>query len=430
MLKNNLIFITSKIFAGVLLAAAAAFIIIFASDRNLPFLSEDEPDYSAYPTESESTSEAVSESSEEPSSVPPVTSEEPSQSTDDFEAALKAFEQTAPTLPSYDVFDSEKHIIKLVDTSSYKGISDGAVSLKMGYLIVEKDGETHIYTPSGSDIASITEGFSLTNLRDLDGHPLFISESGRYYVLSESGTLVMSNYNDKSDNRGFTCEYPRYLGVQNKDIYRFRGDNGLFGYRTSAFVVISPLFKEAFAFGDEGVACVLLKNYLGESLIFYNNKSVTVNMDYYPPTSRDENALGYFYFDDGLIRVRRINGDKTSDELLVDSSANPIALPSDYDIVAYSDSRILLKKNERYGYMTSRLEWITLPEFSHANPFYEGLAAVCDQNGRYGMIDRNGETVIPFVFDYVSNCSDGLVLAYKKDVGWKLFAKLHTDDKP
>ncbi len=424
MLKNNLIFIISKIFAGVLLAAAAAFVIIFASERNLPFLSKDEPEYSAYPAESEIPSEAASESSEEPSSVPPDASEEPGQSTDDFEAAMKTFEQTSPALPSYDVFDAEKHIIKLVDISSYKGISDGVVSLRMGYLITEKDDVTHIYTPSGNDIASMTEGFSLTNLRDRDGRPLFVSESGKYYILSESGTLVMSNYDDKNDNRGFTCEYPRYLGVQNKDIYRFRGDNGLFGYRTSAFVVISPLFKEAFAFGDEGVACVLLKNYLGESLIFYNNKAVTVNMDYYPPTSRGENALGYFYFDDGLIRVRRINSDQTSDELLVDSSANPIALPSDYDIVAYSDSRILLAKSGRYGYMTSRLEWITLPEFSYAKPFYEGLAAVCDQNGKYGMIDRNGETVIPFVFDYVSNCSDGLVLAYKKDVGWKLFAKV------
>lgn len=424
MLKNNLIFITSKIFAGVLLAAAAALIIFFASERSLPFLSEDEPDYSAYPDESESPSEAASESSEEPSSVTPDTSEVSGQSTESFESALKTFEQTAPVTPSYDVFDSEKHIIKLVDISSYEGVSDGDMSLKMGYIIAEKDDEKHIYTPSGNDIASITEGFSLTTLRDTAGNPLFISESGRYYVLNESGALTMSNYDDKRDNRGFTCEYPRYLGVQNKDVYRFRGDNGLFGYRTSSYVVISPMFKEAFAFGDEGVACVLLKNYLGESLIFYNNKSVTVNMDYYPPTSRDENALGYFYFDDGLIRVRRINGDKTSDELIIDSSASPIALPSDYDIVAYSDSRILLKKNERYGYMTSRLEWIALPEFSHANPFYEGLAAVCDQNGRYGMIDRNGETVIPFVFDYVSNCSDGLVLAYKKDVGWKLFAKL------
>ena len=147
-------------------------------------------------------------------------------------------------------------------------------------------------------------------------------------------------------------------------------------------------------------------------------------MDYCPPTSRGEGALGYFYFDDGLIRVRRLNDDKTSDELLIDSSAKPVAVPQDYTIVAYTDSRILLKKDNRYGYMTSRLEWITLPEFSYAKPFYEGLAAVCDRDGRYGMIDRNGDTVIPFVFDYISNCSDGLVLAFKKDVGWTLFAKL------
>ncbi len=423
MLKDNLIPIIGKVMAGVVLVGATSAVIVLASGRNLPFLSKEEQDYSSYYTESEHVSDEsfaeISEASENVSD----TSEVSEESGGNFYDELKGFGKTSPVVPDYTVYNPEVHELRIVDTSSYQEMTNAVVSLKMGYLIIEKDNVTHIYTPSGVDIASAASNFTVTSLRDRDGRPLFISGDGKYYTLSDNNTLIMSDYNDKEENRGFTCEYPRYLGLQNSEIYRFR-QNGLFGYRTSAFTVISPMFKEAFAFSDEGVACVLWKHAGGENLIFYNNKAVTISMDYCPPTSRGEGALGYFYFDDGLIRVRRLNDDKTSDELLIDSSAKPVAVPQDYTIVAYTDSRILLKKDNRYGYMTSRLEWITLPEFSYAKPFYEGLAAVCDRDGRYGMIDRNGDTVIPFVFDYISNCSDGLVLAFKKDVGWTLFAKL------
>ena len=197
----------------------------------------------------------------------------------------------------------------------------------------------------------------------------------------------------------------------------------MYGYKTKGYVVITAMFREVFAFSDEGVGCVLWKHAGGENLIFYNSKAVTINMEYLPSADRSANALGYYYFDDGLIRVRRQNADKTYSELLITSDAKPVSLPSDYSLVSYTDSRILLSKNGRYGFMSSRFEWVTLPEYISAKPFYEGLAVVSDSSGKYGVIDRSGDTVVPFVFDYISDCSDGVLLAYEKEHGWTVFEK-------
>ncbi len=421
MLKDRLFFISGKLIAAAILAGIALLVVILASGRDLPFISKEEQDYSSYRTDSEPDSdvsqpEAVSEE------VSQSSTSEPSAEPSSYDRAVSSFEKIHPQTPSYDIYDPALHSLKLVDTSSYQGMDGGSVTLTMGYIITEKNGETHIYSPDGRDITATVGDRTLTVLRDKEGRPLFISDSGVYYYLDDAGALVISDYDSKLDKRAFDCEYPRYLGVQNDTIFRYR-DGNMYGYKTKGYVVITAMFREVFAFSDEGVGCVLWKHAGGENLIFYNSKAVTINMEYLPSADRSANALGYYYFDDGLMRVRRQNADKTYSEILITSDAKPVSLPSDYSLVSYTDSRILLSKNGRYGFMSSRFEWVTLPEYTSAKPFYEGLAVVSDSSGKYGVIDRSGDTVVPFVFDYISDCSDGVLLAYEKEHGWTVFEK-------
>lgn len=115
-------------------------------------------------------------------------------------------------------------------------------------------------------------------------------------------------------------------------------------------------------------------------LYFYNRRSQEVSRKYYAPDTRGEESVGFFYFDDGLtrVRIRETDGDGAESFrealMLFDGSLFP--LPDDYTVRAYSDSVILLEKDGLFGYMNSRGVWLTAPEFTEASPFYEGLAVV------------------------------------------------------
>ena len=67
--------------------------------------------------------------------------------------------------------------------------------------------------------------------------------------------------------------------------------------------------------------------------------------------------------------------------------------------------------------------WIAQPEYDTAEPFVEGLA-VLGRNGNVGLIDTEGNIVIPLIFDNVQSCSGGIISAWDKDNGWAIFNKL------
>ena len=69
--------------------------------------------------------------------------------------------------------------------------------------------------------------------------------------------------------------------------------------------------------------------------------------------------------------------------------------------------------------------WISDERYTDAQAFYQGLA-VCQKDGYYGMIDRNGNTVVPFVYESLSQASSGLIAAYREADGWTLYAVVTT----
>lgn len=145
-------------------------------------------------------------------------------------------------------------------------------------------------------------------------------------------------------------------------------------------------------------------------------------------------SLGFYYFDHGLCRVRRQTYDyyqvwdynvkrtEFDDDELIYPNGEKFTVAEGYDIVSYSDGMILLEKGGKYGYMDYTGAWMTEPKLTGGKPFLEGLAA-CAKNGRWGVIDTAGRTVVPFDYDAIQTISSGVIVAHSGR-GWTVFAKM------
>jgi len=131
------------------------------------------------------------------------------------------------------------------------------------------------------------------------------------------------------------------------------------------------------------------------------------------------------------VRVRRhlidyYHRTKTADDmdLLLYENGEEFPLPGGYTLVGYADGAALLEKDGLYGFLDRTGYWIAQPIYTVASPFSEGLAVIGFEGGRQGMIDTEGNVILPFVYDYVSPCSSGVVVTVEKDHGWQIFQKL------
>ena len=60
------------------------------------------------------------------------------------------------------------------------------------------------------------------------------------------------------------------------------------------------------------------------------------------------------------------------------------------------------------GFVNKKLEEIAKPQFGSSYPFKNGITAVKQKSGgKWGMIDKKGKTVVPFVFDSIERLSSG-----------------------
>ena len=64
----------------------------------------------------------------------------------------------------------------------------------------------------------------------------------------------------------------------------------------------------------------------------------------------------------------------------------------------------------KYGFIDCKGELIIKPIFQWADRFYNGIAAICE-NEKYGCIDKNGNIIIPTMFEDVDIMSEGLIAA-------------------
>ena len=169
---------------------------------------------------------------------------------------------------------------------------------------------------------------------------------------------------------------------------------------------------------------------------YFSELNWTAHEVYSKPLLSGVDSLGSYYFDHGLMRMRIKSFDcyyfaefdtvkiVTDDDVLVKPNGEIFSIPTGYTLKAYSNGVLLLEKDGKYGYLNYLGNWIKNPNMSDAKPFFEGVAACTNDEGKYGVIDTNGKTVIPFEYEYISSISSGTLVAYSESTGWTIFQKL------
>lgn len=202
-----------------------------------------------------------------------------------------------------------------------------------------------------------------------------------------------------------------------------------YGFRSGLSAVTENTDRGALYFINENGNKVLgeVKSYYMES---YERYVITC---YRTPLTNGIESVGSYYMDHGLIRVRKQIIDYSGlvvynvirviidEDVLIDRYGNEFPLPSGFKLLSYSDGMIVLEKNGRVGVMDYTGDWIAEPIYAHAAPFVDGLAALTTTDGRVGMIDTKGNIVLPFAYEYISQASSGLVVAYDTELGWQAF---------
>ncbi|MBE6611506.1 MAG: WG repeat-containing protein [Ruminococcaceae bacterium] len=267
----------------------------------------------------------------------------------------------------------------------------------------------------------------------------------KYFRFDETGKLIESDYNDESDNRGLYANYPTYFGKSDNNFQRFY-KNGYFAYGQNNIPTTNYRYKTAYNFSegyaavvdDEGVLKFVQKWFypqISGTKVYINSSKRRVYANYMAPDTNGPESLGFYYFDHGLVRMRNQEYDAyhieelnskditVDEEFLMKLDGTRYQLPKDYNLVSYSNGMILLEKNGYYGFMDYTGKWIAQPIYTEAEPFNEGLAVV-GIDGVYGMIDTEGDFVIPMLFDHISGASGGIVAAYDGSTGWQLFNKV------
>ena len=159
-----------------------------------------------------------------------------------------------------------------------------------------------------------------------------------------------------------------------------------------------------------------------------NNRKLLTG--YSEPVLKGIDSVGSLYFDYGYVMVRQVDidsqfRDKISGDYqyLVDSVGQKYQIPTGYKLLAYSDGVLLLERNGYYGYYHVDGRWIAQPIYTYARPFAEGLGVIGFSGSKKGVVDTNGNLIVPFKYDYISGISSGVFSAYNED-GWKIIAKL------
>jgi hypothetical protein len=96
-------------------------------------------------------------------------------------------------------------------------------------------------------------------------------------------------------------------------------------------------------------------------------------------------------------------GSFTSDGLaLIGTSPEDAGIPKTEEAMEYES-----EENIYYGFIDRTGKWVIKPQFTSANEFSEGLAAVEEQYGKLGYIDKTGKFVIPPKYDVAYSFEHG-----------------------
>lgn len=402
--------------AALLLIVATVLYVVSYSNGTLPFMNEQylalRNDGTLLPT--------VTPSDESNVDLTP-----PTQTPVSFSSALDSYSGQGVYTGVYS--DDGGHIVRF-DLAPLKELKGCKLDVGMG-LVKKTDAEGNVsyYDPASGlkDITLALSGTKAINIRDAEGNPLFYD--GSAYYRYANGKLMPAEYDPYNMDKGIDY-YPSYLAGYDVEYIVFKDQTtGLFGIKeASGAIILRAEFADVYSVSEERIVAVDSDH----RLYIYTTDGRVISDGVYRATElTDTNALGCYFYKNGLLRA--YTADNKS--VLLDVDGNIFDVPSGFDICAYSDGVILLKQiytdsNDKkvtvYGYMNSNGQWICNPDYNDARPFYEGLAAVQGKNGLWGMIDTDGNVVVPLLFDNISDCKDGVFVAYAQKYGNYVFGKV------
>lgn len=335
------------------------------------------------------------------------------------------------------IYDGELCGIVNIPVTPLGNIGDGFLDLRMGYIHkLDANGAT-VAVYSGEkglpDVSVVFDKTELQNLRDGEGRVLFYADGNYFYL--ENNQLFTTQYDSANFDKGVNY-YPSYLAGSN-DSYTAFTEGGCWGVKNAEGRVIVPAkYRDVYGASEDRIVAVGASG--GLYVYSTGGKLISGETAVYKIPEQAEDAvaagndlpvLGCYFYSGGLTRAYNSVGES----VMLTADCREVVLPNGFDIVAYSDGVMLLKQvytdkdgnqKDMYGYMSAGGEWIATPDYRAAHPFYEGLAAVCGADGKWGMIDTSGNVVIPAVFDRISDCQDGLILAYDQKQGNCILGKV------
>lgn len=341
-------------------------------------------------------------------------------------------------------FDAVENSSNLITNAPYdsesmsilkQAISNGEYSTRFGFLIKENGEDSVLFSlPEFKEIEGASD-YELSHWRDRNGNAVFQKKGTEEFFRydRESGSFVPTDFIPARDSLGISVAMPSGYGAsdENKTLLY---ENGLFGYegtyldgrRTKKFSVpvqypTAFSYSEGFAVMADENSKITIRNEKGEAV--FDHLSLIL------PEKKDIEALGFSHFENGLLRVVIAGYDAEGNlisrrESAIDTTGKELSLPEGYQIVSFTEGILLVSDGKHYGYLSAKGAWIADPVYTLASPFFEGLATVENEEGKVGMIDRNGSTVIPCAFDEITPFSDGHALLYTAKSGWYFLSKV------
>ncbi len=297
----------------------------------------------------------------------------------------------------------------------------------------EENGSAYFLLPDNEKFAD-SASFSPLYDRDADGNPVFRGQDGSYYIFNQADKQMTAAIFDANlDSKKIDAYCPPYW-FSETDRMQLILENGLYGYKGSyedkngrtQEVLIEPQYPIAFPY-NEGFAVMIDAE---DNLIIRNAEGeiAFAGKRFVKPEAEGIDALGFSYFQNGLLRVilaeTNDEGQEILREAVITTSGTEFSIPQGYAAVSYSDGVFLLTDGAKFGYYDAHGAWVASPVYANGSPFYEGLAVVQNEEGLYGIVDLRGVEVIPCAFPFISDMSGGVMTLYSPEAGWQLIYKV------
>ena len=377
----------------------------YTAPNTAPPITEPAPDTTAPETET-SAPETETSAPETETSAPETETSAPETETSAPETETSAPE-TETSAPETETSSPETETSSSETDTSAEDTSTQTLLRRLPRTEILFASDTVMELLNAAPSGSTTTNYSNYTLSE-DGKTVFVELMERRWAFDVADYMQSQEYLSAPDDKKLSEHYKYYR------LYNFTDGlcatvarDGVLSFRDTA--------------GNEIISRDT--EYFGQN----NRKLLT---SYAEPLLKGIDSIGSLYFDDGLVMIRQIDIDSQfTDKLsgdysyLVDKNGKKFSIPAGYELIAYSDGVLLLEKDGYYGYYSNEGKWIAQPIFTYARPFAQGLGVIGFSGSKKGVVDTQGNLIIPFKYDYISQVSSGIIALYG-DEGWKLIAKM------